>query len=725
MMSVFEIAGRAVAAAVLFGLPAGPGALGAGGGGPASPGGSPALAWIRFQRAPESYAGRAYFWLGRVELRLDIDVPPRPGCALEVLWGAKNDTRAASVIVNGRRLRGVGGGDGGFWGLRVAIPGYVSGRRYEVVFKPASPKAAFIAEVRLVGPGGESSAGEPAKTAARNIRLEVTAASPAAVQGGPVFPEMRKVWDVPLPAPARPSSDPAVEAAFRLAERYGRQANEMYFRSRRLVAGWLAHADPATGLLPRRIYGRDSHIWNAKDCAADLYPFLVLTCALSDRDMFNGRMREILRTEIKLTCRIDRMPDTYSFTKKGFASEKVNLASIMFGSSEYVKDGLMPLTEWLGASPWCDRMLGILDDMWKHAPVETPFGRIVSTNFEVNGEMLQVLPRVYWMTGRKKYLQWALRLGDYYLLGGHHPTRDMPRLSLDDHGCEAISGLCELYAALRFAMPDKAKTYRRPLYEMLDTILAKGRTAHGLFWDWFEPATGRHAATLTDNWGYDLNGFYTVYMVDKTPAYRQAVVEALGSLAKYYMDYKWERGGADGYADSVEGAINLYNRVPVASAVAWIDAGIRKMWRRQKADGIVEGWYGDGNSARTAIMYALMKAQGITCRPWRKDLRLGAVRTGGKVYVSLYAAEPWSGRLVFDRPRHKVQLHLPIDYPRINQFPEWFTVEAAASYRVTDVTAGKEATLTGRQLAEGMAASLPGGLERRLIITPAAPRAER
>lgn len=34
------------------------------------------------------------------------------------------------------------------------------------------------------------------------------------------------------------------------------------------------------------------------------------------------------------------------------------------------------------------------------------------------------------MTGEKKYLDYAIRLGDYYLLGNHHPTRNFNRLKL-------------------------------------------------------------------------------------------------------------------------------------------------------------------------------------------------------------------------------------------------------------------------------------------------------
>ncbi|GAF82659.1 unnamed protein product, partial [marine sediment metagenome] len=268
----------------------------------------------------------------------------------------------------------------------------------------------------------------------------------------------------------------------------GRLANEGFWRCRLFVDGWLAHADAKTGLIPRNLSsGKD--IWNAKDSAADNYPFMVLTAAITDRGLFEGRMLDMLRTETRLTSRIGAMPDTYSFSKGAFADKDPDLGRIIFGSSEYIKDGLLPLTEWLGASSWSERMIAILDDMWAHAPVDTPYGKIVSQNAEVNGEMLQVLSRVHWMTGDKKYLDWAVRLGDYYLLGDHHPTR-AGRLRLRDHGCEIVSGLCELYAAVHFAMPEKKKAYRKAIHKMLDRILEVGRNEHGLFYNWVDPVTG-------------------------------------------------------------------------------------------------------------------------------------------------------------------------------------------------------------------------------------------
>jgi hypothetical protein len=392
--------------------------------------------------------------------------------------------------------------------------------------------------------------------------------------------------------------------------------------------------------------------------------------------------------------------------------------AIIFGSSEYVKDGLLPLTEWLGESPWSERMVAIVDDIWENAPVDTPFGKIASESHEVNGEMLQALSRIYWMTGEKKYLDWAIRLGDYYLLGKNHPTRDGTKLRLRDHGCEVVSGLCELYATVRFAMPEKKKAYQKPIHEMLDRILEVGRNEHGLFYNSINPQTGEHDERAADTWGYNLNGFYTVYLIDKTESYRQAVLKALGSLNDNYRNYRWEGNySADGFADSIESAINLYNREPVASAAKWIDSETKIMWSKQQADGVIEGWHGDGNFARTTIMYCLWKTKGITIRPWREDVVFGAVQAGDSLKITLVAEEPWKGRILFDAPRHKTNMRMPLDWPRINQFPEWFTAADDKRYLVHDITAGGREIRTGHQLRRGVYVELAPNKENHIVVT--------
>jgi hypothetical protein len=504
------------------------------------------------------------------------------------------------------------------------------------------------------------------------------------------------------------------EKSFEQAKEDGRLANQGFIHCRDFVNGWLRYADRKTGLIPRNLE-RDKDIWNPQDSAADNYPFMVLTAAIIDRPLFDGRMLNMLRAETQLTSRIASMPDAYSFTKQTFDAKKENLGRIIFGSSEYIKDGLLPLTEWLGPSPWSERMIKILNDMWVRAPVKTPYGNIVSNNQEINGEMLQTLSRVYWMTGERKYLDWAIRLGDYYLFGGHHPTRDAEWLRLRDHGCEIVSGLCELYATVNYAVPGKKVAYQAHIHEMLDRILRIGRNEHGLFYNGIY-RTGRHDRDLADTWGYNLNGFYTVYLIDETETYRRAVLKALSNLNDYYKNYQWEGSSADGYADSIEGAINLYNREPIESVAKWIDSEIKVMWKMQKSNGIIEGWHGDGNFARTTIMYCLWKTMGLTIRPWREDVVFGAIQDGDGLKIYIKADRRWQGKLLFDTQRHKTIMKMPLDWPRINQFPEWFTVKQNKRYLVYDLSSNTRKSYTAQQMAGGIGVGVQSGVPQYLIV---------
>lgn len=508
------------------------------------------------------------------------------------------------------------------------------------------------------------------------------------------------------------------EKTFLLAEKNGKLVNEGFNRCLKYVNGWLELADSASGLTPRNITDESSmDIWNAKDCAADNYPFMVLTASLLDQGLFNNRMLEMLETEIRLTSRLGSLPDTYSFSKRGFANTDTVLSDIIFGSSEYVKDGLIPLTEWLGPSPWSERMISIVDDAWKHALVVTPFGNIISDNPEVNGDMLQSLSRIYWITGDRKYLDLAVRLGDYYLLGGNHPTRDFNVLRLRDHGCEIVSGLCELYATVSFIDQAKKELYRSPVYEMLDRILEVGRNEDGLFYNSIDPVKGEVVnAGIADNFGYTLNGFYSVYLVDNIEKYRDPVLKALSILNEKYRNYAWEGTSADGYADAIEGALNLYTREPVPSAEQWINSEIKVMWAKQQPSGIIEGWYGDGNFARTTIMYCLWKTQGTYVIPWRDDIEAGAVQKDNLLFITLTAMDDWSGKLMFDIKRHTDFMHLPLDWPRINQFPEYFTVEKDTDYLIRSGKSQKGKIISGSELRNGYPLKIKKGDTVKLIV---------
>jgi len=503
-------------------------------------------------------------------------------------------------------------------------------------------------------------------------------------------------------------------ADFDQASLNGELANEGLNRCIRYVNAWMDYSDPATGLIPRNINDSRDY-WNAWDAAADNYPFMVLTSSVAMPEFFSTRASEMLRTEERLTSRIGKLPDTYSFTKKGFRNDIADTSQIIFGSAEYMKDGLIPLTEWLGESPWSERMLGILDNLQDLTRVVTAMSGSFygeSAVVETNGDLLQVLSRMYWFTGNREYLEWASEIADHYLNDKNLPTAGHGKLRIRDHGCEIISGLCEAYLAASYAWPEKRETWKPYIHQMLDRILEVGRNEDGLFYNEIDPVSGEILSEgIADTFGYTLNAYYFISMLDSVPAYRDAVLKALEALSSKYVSYNWERGSADGYADAIEGALNLYNREPLPSVKNWIDSQIKIMWDMQKPGGIIEGWHGDGNFARTTIMYCLWKSQGLTVDAWNENLLLGAELRNGLLYVSVSCETDWSGRIKFDSPKWRDKMHLPVDYARINQFQQWFTVEASNNYEINFIPSGREKKITGRELVNGLHISLKPGEE--------------
>ncbi len=482
------------------------------------------------------------------------------------------------------------------------------------------------------------------------------------------------------------------------AEVRAKQSQRAIRFSRKYAEGWLAHADPRTGLLPRTTKGQ--LYWNAQDCAADNFPFILLTAWVTDNHHLKRAAQHILEQERKLTRRLDSLPDDFVFGLQGLRRREPRIPALIFGASEYAKDGLMPVTEWLGKGPWVSRMLEMIRDIWKHAPVESPAvgvgARIPSRNIEVNGELLQTMSRLYWLTGDAQLKDWCFLLADHHLF--HQRLLDEKTLSLRDHGCEIIGGLSEaLVIAAREDLP-RHERYSVAFRAVLDFILAHGVNEDGMMPNRIAAQTGEAVGKgLSDGFGYVYDAFLTVARLEKDERYEKAVRHALERVHKYHCRDVPGMTGADGHADAIEGVLNLLNRLPVESAFRWVDEEIAFIFEQQKPDGIIEGWYGDGNSARTALMYAMWKTQGVCPAPWRDDVKCGATRDAqGRLRIFLQCDWAWSGRLRFDRPRHRDVLKLPLDYPRINQFPEWFTVEMDKRYRVRcqgrqpELVSGKE-----------------------------------
>ena len=211
-----------------------------------------------------------------------------------------------------------------------------------------------------------------------------------------------------LAAVAQAAVDP-----WQVAQTNSQQSRRAIEFCRRYAQGWLQHADPVSGLLPRRVDMADQRFWNAKDCAADNYPFLTLVGEMTGDYTLRLISRNILDQEIKLTCRVDSLPDDFDFATQQFKSATPNMADVIFGASEYCKDGLIPITEWVGPGPWSKRMSDLIADIWKHAEIDSPVGKVPTNNMEVDGDLLQASAVDHDGARRVQHLRQRQHLGDH------------------------------------------------------------------------------------------------------------------------------------------------------------------------------------------------------------------------------------------------------------------------------------------------------------------------
>jgi len=503
------------------------------------------------------------------------------------------------------------------------------------------------------------------------------------------------------------------------AEANGRQSQRAVQFCHRYAHGWLGHADAKTGLLPRTLKG-DGY-WNARDCAADNYPFLALTARMTGDFYLQQAAAFILEQETKLACRLDRLPDDFLFATQKFRTEQYKLPDLIFGAAEYAKDGLMPMTEWLGPGPWLDRMQGLVQDVLKHAALDSPVGKLPSGNVEVIGDLLQVTSRLYWATGDEDYRSWAFRMADFYLL--HHDLLAGDNLRLRDHGCEIIGGLGLLFAVDVQACPDKAKQYQPHLEYLFDEILQRGTNSDGVIVGELQATPGLHDSVVTrDGWGYDFVGFLDYDLALGTDRYGQAIRRPLTNLLKpRYLRFNWDHGSRDNVADSVEGGLYLLRRFPVPEAFVWADREIatllvdhadpNRLWGVHKLE---------ANTVRTVLIHTMLHTRNTLVRPWQQGLQVGAAPCGDGICVFLKCDAAYEGRLQFDVPRHRLTFGFQQDWPRMNAVPEWFTVEPDESHRyeVRDVDAAPAQVVSGKSLRDGWPVRLEAGQPLRLVVRP-------
>ena len=115
-------------------------------------------------------------------------------------------------------------------------------------------------------------------------------------------------------------------------------------------------------------------------------------------------------------------------------------------------------------------------------------------------------------------------------------------------------------------------------------------------------------------------------------------------------------------------------------------------------------------------MHNLWKSKGTYLQPWQPSAKLGAELKGDTLHLTITSSDRWQGRLIFDQARHTTQLKLPADWPRINQFPEWFTVSSGDQYQLIDVQGNDSRQFSGEALLDGIIINLNANEVKKLTL---------
>lgn len=491
----------------------------------------------------------------------------------------------------------------------------------------------------------------------------------------------------------------------------GHLSHEALLRALALHQDWLKRRHDGTDLYRQ---SADRPEWNYRNTAADFFCFH-LHGALQLNRAAMPSLHETLDAEALL-----RTEQNLCFPVRFDTAQPVDVDhdELLFGSSEYAKDGLVSVYERHGPDLIGERFIRIVDAVMEASRHESPFGPIPGTGAEINGNMLQVCGRLSYVTGRPEYAEFAARIADAMIEKALPANAGLPpkffdyeknkvieaSLKLKDHGNEAVLGLAEAYAmavARRDEDPrwrDRANRWGPPIAKMLNIILEHGVNEEGLLMGSMQPSPPRpDSSKLCDNWGYILVGGICFTdaarrdgKIDKSTlaAIEQGIDRIANSVFARSPARPWSvEGGMDADADAVESALYMAGYRPTLreAALRWADEQVDMMFEQQKLDGSVLVDYLDGNFIRTSLMYADARSGGWRVQPWREDVRVGfAVDASGRVAVSVACGQPYEGRLVPDYPRHRTLMKLPWNWARLNSWPEWYipaattTVESVA-----------------------------------------------
>lgn len=559
---------------------------------------------------------------------------------------------------------------------------------------------------------------------------------------------------------------------------------------RRWIDAWVAIGFDRYGQRNTSLFVRDidteanapeRYWWNPENNGADNYPYMVLTALVLRDERLLERLRQTLRDERTYASRYDGLAGNYDLLSDrqfpmlqmpGYNYSDVELS--IRHTSEYVRDGLLTITEATPEDLWQGEAHQIIRAMQRQSNFSSTYGMLPFDDTEGNGYALQAYVRFFYMTNDSSMLPAIRALADAYLFEvmntdtmfpalvwdfrTHEPKTEV--LKLREHGQEIIEGLVLAYLLEHDLDPASERTqrYQRALAAFLRNLQQHGVNPDGIFYSKIDRRSGTPLgkspaydrlivgplariwkrlypqetmvclgeplqnydagnrivlAELTKTFGYIYNGYLMFADVADMPEFRDDAAKALQNLPKY----RWHT--PEMISDSAESAFYLYKNLPGVLDhrlfEAWVTRGIRDIRAAQTPTGFFEGWYaGEGNVARALVLHSHYLTQGVRVADWQSGIALGAQFVPEEQVLYLYLANSATAEaaLVFDRPRHR-ELGLRADYPRTQMLMEWYPIWPERRYEIADLASGEVHQYRGATLIAGIPVS---GSERMLAV---------
>jgi hypothetical protein len=459
-------------------------------------------------------------------------------------------------------------------------------------------------------------------------------------------------------------------------------SHETHKRLSILTNSWIKHEDFRTKLIPYKLYwGEEYDLWRPDQSTSDFYPFLIMSAYFTNKSNFQNLL---INTQlIKQYNYENGLPALVDIKKNRIINKNqvidFDLDNQIFGASEIVKDGMLPLIEYYGKNDWSyEYAKYLIDKINENCHIFSKYGCLPSRIVEVNGEMLISLSRMYKSSKDSKYIDYGMPIFKLYLLkiipeNNFLPCEeidisiercDSTEFSISDHSNEIISGIIEFYSIIKDTHYDN-EYYSKIIKVMLNKIKEKKLNEQG-FWT--------NNNKVVDSFGYVHNAYLLYSNIDEFDI--KFINESLVNIENIDLN---KFNVIDDQADFIESLIYLQYEYNYPHIDYWISENTLKMMSNQNNEGLFMNDYKDGNVARTMILFLLYKTQGIHVNDWKKDLKLGSYKNDDELYVYIESESDWEGVLKFDTER-SMKIFNSTYYPRINSFPEWWTVKENNTY---------------------------------------------